>query len=108
MPRPGSQTPATEKENRLSFLPLGAGLCEAGVFVAGVCDPGRAEGSQPGRLETTGDTMNPEVNRRQFVTSGAAVGSVLAAANGLTAADQPAVRKHPVRLDLLTSREVGE
>lgn len=56
--------------------------------------------------------MNPEVNRRQFVTSGAAVGSVLAAANGLTAAPvdpPPGVKqRQPVRLDLLTSREVGE
>src|SRR5262245_17378490 len=51
-----------------------------------------------------------EVNRREFVTSGAAAGTVLAATTGLTAAAQPAGDRNqrPVRLDLLTSREVGE
>jgi creatinine amidohydrolase/Fe(II)-dependent formamide hydrolase-like protein len=53
--------------------------------------------------------MDREVNRRQFVTSGAA----LAATTGLTAApaDPPADgdrNRRPVRLDLLTSREVGD
>src|SRR5262245_15702526 len=54
--------------------------------------------------------MDSEVNRRQFVAAGAAAGSVLTGTGALTAAraDAPAVRRQPVRLDLLTSREVGE
>src|SRR5262245_61871721 len=54
--------------------------------------------------------MDREVSRRQFVASGAAAGTVLAGTSALTAdrADAPAVRRHSVRLDLLTAREVGE
>jgi len=54
--------------------------------------------------------MDREVSRRQFVASGAAAGTVLAGASALTAAgaDAPADRQRPVRLDMLTSREVGE
>jgi creatinine amidohydrolase/Fe(II)-dependent formamide hydrolase-like protein len=53
--------------------------------------------------------MDREVNRRQFVASGAAAGTVLAATTGLTAAPVAGDRnERPVRLDLLTSREVGE
>src|SRR4051794_27527533 len=53
--------------------------------------------------------MNREVSRRQFVASG----TVLAATTGLTAAPaDPAPdgdrSRRPVRLDLLTSREVGD
>src|SRR5262249_40985093 len=53
--------------------------------------------------------MSREVNRREFVTSGAAAGTVLAATAGLTAAQAAADPPgRPVRLDLLTSREVGD
>jgi creatinine amidohydrolase/Fe(II)-dependent formamide hydrolase-like protein len=53
--------------------------------------------------------MDREVNRRQFVASGAAAGTVLAATTGRTAAQVAEDRnRRPVRLDLLTSREVGE
>ena len=54
--------------------------------------------------------MDREVSRRQFVASGATAGAVLASANALTAAraDPPKGGRQPVRLDLLTSREVGE
>src|SRR5258708_2251589 len=56
--------------------------------------------------------MEREVNRRQFVASGAAAGTVLAETGALTAAQEPATggdrNQRPVRLDLLTSREVGE
>jgi creatinine amidohydrolase/Fe(II)-dependent formamide hydrolase-like protein len=53
--------------------------------------------------------MEREVNRRQFVASGAAASTVLAATTGLAAAPADGDRnRRPVRLDLLTSREVGE
>src|SRR5438105_10027340 len=53
--------------------------------------------------------MDREVNRRQFVASGAAAGTVLAATTGLPAAPGDGDRtRRPVRLDLLTSREVGD
>src|SRR5262245_48186374 len=59
--------------------------------------------------------MEREVNRRQFVALGTAAGTVLAATGGLTAAHgEPASAggggpaQRPVRLDRLTSREVGE
>jgi creatinine amidohydrolase/Fe(II)-dependent formamide hydrolase-like protein len=50
------------------------------------------------------------VNRRQFVTTGVVAGTVLAATAALGAEPVPDAdrNKRPVRLDLLTSREVGE
>jgi creatinine amidohydrolase/Fe(II)-dependent formamide hydrolase-like protein len=52
--------------------------------------------------------MDREVNRRQFVTTGTAAGTVLAAAGLAAAQPGPAADRRPVRLDLLTSREVGD
>src|SRR5262245_14945568 len=54
--------------------------------------------------------MQRDFNRREFVTTGAAAGTVLAATSAFTSAQaQPAAgEQRPVRLDLLTSREVGE
>src|SRR5271157_2475109 len=52
--------------------------------------------------------MNPTnpINRRELLAAGAA-GAVLAAAAAVKA-DEKAPPERPVRLDLLTSREVGE
>jgi creatinine amidohydrolase/Fe(II)-dependent formamide hydrolase-like protein len=57
--------------------------------------------------------MTREVNRREFVASGAAAGAILATTTGLSAALTQQLpggdrERRPVRLDLLTSREVGE
>src|SRR5262245_53177470 len=49
--------------------------------------------------------MNPDMNRRQFVATGALLA---AAAPGLPAEAAPEAKQPIVRLDLLTSREVGE
>src|SRR4051794_25376012 len=57
--------------------------------------------------------MSGELSRREFVASTAAASTALAATTGLATAHADAPKeadpkRRPVRLDLLTSREVGE